>query len=92
MLTLRKSWTSLWEIQLENSEKGLILQVIKWLLKDFFKEWEVAKVRQDKALDNIEKGLGVLKGIGQAMGENLSQQDILLDEIGSKVHFPAKYF
>ena len=48
-------------------------------------EWEVAKIRQDKALDNIEKGLGVLKGLGEAMGENLGQQDVLLSEIDSKV-------
>lgn len=48
-------------------------------------EWDQAKARQDKALDNIEKGLGVLKGLGEAMGENLSQQDILLTEIDSKV-------
>jgi len=47
-------------------------------------EWEVAKIRQDKALDNIEKGLGVLKGLGEAMGENLGQQDVLLSEIDSK--------
>lgn len=45
----------------------------------------MAKARQDKALDNIEKGLGVLKGLGEAMGENLSQQDVLLTEIDSKV-------
>ena len=49
-------------------------------------EWEVAKIRQDKALDNIEKGLGVLKGLGEAMGENLGQQDVLLSEIDSKAN------
>ena len=49
-------------------------------------DWEAAKVRQDKALDNIEKGLGVLKGLGQAMGDNLNQQDVLLTEIDSKVN------
>ena len=42
-------------------------------------------MRQDKALDNIEKGLVQLKGIGEAMGENLSQQDVLLAEIDQKV-------
>lgn len=47
-------------------------------------DWESAKVRQDKALDNIERGLGVLKGLGEAMGENLNQQDVLLTEIDSK--------
>lgn len=49
-------------------------------------DWEAAQVRQDKALDNIEKGLGVLKGLGQAMGDNLNQQDVLLTEIDSKVN------
>ncbi len=48
----------------------------------------MAKVRQDKALDNIEKGLGVLKGLGEAMGENLGQQDVLLSEIDSKARQP----
>ena len=57
-----------------------------WVLipEECCQEWEEAKARQDKALDNIEKGLGVLKGLGQAMGENLSQQDILLTEIDTK--------
>ena len=52
---------------------------------DIPQEWETAKIRQDKALDNIEKGLGVLKGLGEAMGENIDQQDVLLTEIDSKV-------
>ena len=52
----------------------------------------MAKARQDKALDNIEKGLGVLKGLGEAMGENLSQQDVLLNEIDSKVRFCGLLF
>lgn len=55
-------------------------------------DWESAKVRQDKALDNIEKGLGVLKGLGQAMGDNLNQQDVLLTEIDSKVYHCACVF
>lgn len=52
---------------------------------EWVQEWESAKVRQDKALDNIEKGLGVLKGLGEAMGETLNQQDVLLQEIDTKV-------
>lgn len=57
-------------------------------------EWDTAKAKQDKALDNIEKGLGVLKGIGEAMGENLDQQDVLLREVDSKVacRHPARKF
>ncbi len=48
-------------------------------------EWEDAKRKQDKALDNIEKGIGTLKGIGEAMGESLNQQDVVLDTIDEKV-------
>ncbi len=47
-------------------------------------DWEVAKKRQDKALDHIEKGLTTLKGIGEAMGETLTQQGVLLDTIDEK--------
>lgn len=57
-----------------------------WHVKEkHLQDWEAAKLRQDKALDNIEKGLGVLSGLGEAMGENLNQQDVLLTEIDSKV-------
>ena len=45
----------------------------------------MAKAKQDKALDNIEKGIGTLKGIGEAMGESLKQQDIVLNTIDDKV-------
>jgi hypothetical protein len=48
-------------------------------------EWEDAKKKQDKALDRIEKGIGTLKGIGEAMGETLNQQDVVLDTIDDKV-------
>ncbi|EIE27389.1 hypothetical protein COCSUDRAFT_39074 [Coccomyxa subellipsoidea C-169] len=51
-----------------------------------FKEWEDAKRKQDKALDNIEKGIGTLKGIGEAMGESLNQQDVVLDTIDEKMN------
>ncbi|BDA47942.1 Syntaxin-71 [Coccomyxa sp. Obi] len=49
-------------------------------------EWEDAKRKQDKALDSIEKGIGTLKGIGEAMGESLNQQDIVLDTIDEKMN------
>ena len=45
----------------------------------------MAKKRQDKALDNIEKGITTLKGIGEAMGDELRHQNVLADEIESKV-------
>lgn len=48
-------------------------------------EWEDAKKKQDKALDGIEKGLTTLKGIGEAMGESISQQDVVIDAIDEKV-------
>ena len=51
-------------------------------------EWEDAKKKQDKALDSIEKGIGTLKGIGEAMGESLNQQDVVLDTIDEKVGKP----
>ncbi|KAK9865189.1 hypothetical protein WJX84_002251 [Apatococcus fuscideae] len=51
----------------------------------FRQDWEVAKKRQDKALDHIEKGLSTLKGIGEAMGETLTQQGVVLDAIDEKV-------
>ena len=56
------------------------------MLRRAVQDWEVAKAKQDKALDNIEKGIGMLKGIGEAMGESLKQQDIVLDTIDDKVH------
>ena len=45
----------------------------------------MAKKRQDKALDHIEKGLTTLKGIGEAMGETMTQQGVILDTIDEKV-------
>lgn len=55
------------------------------MLRRAVQDWEVAKAKQDKALDNIEKGIGTLKGIGEAMGESLKQQDVVLDTIDDKV-------
>lgn len=45
----------------------------------------MAKKKQDLHLDNIEKGLSTLKGIGEAMGETLKTQDVLIDTIDTKV-------
>lgn len=45
----------------------------------------MAKRKQDLHLDNIEKGLSTLKGIGEAMGETLKTQDVLIDTIDTKV-------
>ena len=50
-------------------------------------DWQVAKRKQDLHLDNIEKGLSTLKGIGEAMGETLKTQDVLIDTIDTKVKF-----
>jgi predicted flap endonuclease-1-like 5' DNA nuclease len=61
------------------------LEEHRWL--SLPQEWEDAKKKQDKALDNIEKGLTTLKGIGEAMGESLNQQDVVLDTIDNKVAF-----
>ena len=51
-------------------------------------DWQVAKRKQDQHLDNIEKGLTTLKGIGEAMGEALKTQDVLIDTIDTKVCSP----
>ena len=48
-------------------------------------DWQIAKNKQDQHLDNIEKGLSTLKGIGESMGEALKTQDVLLDTIDEKV-------
>ena len=48
-------------------------------------DWQIAKNKQDQHLDNIEKGLSTLKGIGESMGEALKTQDVLLDTIDDKV-------
>ena len=48
-------------------------------------DWQVAKKKQDLHLDNIEKSLSTLKGIGEAMGETLKTQDVLIDTIDTKV-------
>jgi hypothetical protein len=48
-------------------------------------EWEVSKLKQDKALNNIERGLGTLGEMATAMGENLDHQDVLVDAVGEKV-------
>ena len=49
----------------------------------------MAKRKQDLHLDNIEKGLSTLKGIGEAMGETLKTQDVLIDTIDTKVSSTA---
>ena len=54
------------------------------LLQDF----EAAKARQDMSLDTIDRGLTALRGIGEAMGETLQQQDIVLDAIHERVRLP----
>lgn len=47
-------------------------------------DFEIAKVRQDRQLDGIERGLGTLQQIGVAMGQNLDHQDVLTDAIVEK--------
>ena len=55
-------------------------------------EWEVSKVKQDKALSNIERGLGTLGELATSMGENLDQQDVLVDAVGEKVRPPTSHW
>ena len=47
-------------------------------------DFEIAKVRQDRQLDGIERGLGTLQQIGLAMGQALDHQDVLTDAIVEK--------
>ncbi|KAK9842232.1 hypothetical protein WJX81_001822 [Elliptochloris bilobata] len=51
----------------------------------FQKDFEAAKARQDKSLDTIDQGLTTLRGIGEAMGETLRQQDVVLDAIHERM-------
>ncbi|KAK9800875.1 hypothetical protein WJX73_004063 [Symbiochloris irregularis] len=51
----------------------------------FQAENEAAAKRTDKALDEVEKGIGTLKGIGEAIGETLKNQEGLLDAMEDKV-------
>ena len=46
----------------------------------------MAKVKQDRSLENIERGLGMLGEVATAMGENLQHQDALVDAVTEKVH------
>lgn len=52
---------------------------------EFKNEWEVAKARQDERLEGIEKGIGTLKELGIAMGEEVQRQDVLIDEVDAKM-------
>jgi len=52
-------------------------------------EFELAKLRQDRQLEGIEKGLGTLREVASAMGEALEHQDVLVDAITEKVSAPG---
>jgi len=52
-------------------------------------EFELAKLRQDRQLEGIEKGLGTLREVASAMGEALEHQDVLVDAITEKVSASA---
>lgn len=51
----------------------------------FRQEFEEAKARQDEGLDEISKGLNVLKHLGGEMGEELARQQPLVDVIDNKL-------
>lgn len=48
-------------------------------------EWDEAKVQQDERLERIETGLGTLKDLGVAMGEEIERHDVLIDEVDAKM-------
>jgi hypothetical protein len=54
-----------------------------WIMQ----EWEISKMKQDKHLDSIERGLGTLGEVATAMGEGLKHQDVLIDAVDEKVLF-----
>lgn len=53
--------------------------------RGFQREFELAKERQDEGLDEIAKGVGVLKMIAGDMGDELTRQAPLIDAIDTKV-------
>ncbi len=53
-------------------------------------DWEASKQRQDQQLDSIERGLETLRGLGEAMGENLQSQQVLANEVEDKLDEVSK--
>ena len=51
----------------------------------FRQEFEMAKLRQDEALDEISSGLTTLKSVANDMSEEMKVQNQLMDEIEDKV-------
>ena len=51
----------------------------------FRDEFEEAKARQDEGLDEIAKGLKVLKNLGGEMDEEIKKQTPILDAIDNKL-------
>ena len=51
----------------------------------FQAEAQDARERQDAQLEHIETGLGALKEIGGAMGEELARHDELISEVDDKM-------
>ena len=70
---------------------SFICWLIYGVLFHAVQDWQIAKRKQDQHLDNIEKGLSTLKGIGEAMGETLKTQDVLIDTIDTKVGLCAQW-
>ena len=53
--------------------------------KAFVKEATVAQERQDLQLESIERGVGTLKELGLAMGDEVNRHDAVIDEIETKM-------
>ena len=51
----------------------------------FRQEFEEAKARQDEGLDDISKGLNILKQLGGEMGEEVDRQQPMVDAIDNKL-------
>ena len=53
--------------------------------KAFVKEAAIAQERQDLQLESIERGVGTLKELGMAMGDEVNRHDAVIDEIETKM-------
>lgn len=60
-----------------------------WSTPSIPQAWQASKVRQDKQLDSIERGLETLRGLGEAMSENLQGQEVLTNDVQDKVWLPT---
>lgn len=66
------------------------LYVLYQVLSSPPQAWQASKARQDKQLDSIERGLETLRGLGEAMGDNLQGQEVLVNDVQDKVRLVSQ--